>query len=110
MTQADKISMLKTLLGGDAGATDEILSALLTFAEGEILNWMYRSYPKLPEGVTGVPREYEMIQVHSAVIGYNMAGAEGQTAHTENSITRQYAYSDMVAFIHKNVTPYVYFL
>lgn len=110
MTTADKIAMLRTLLGGDSGATDEILGALLAFAEGEILNWMYRSYPKIPEGVTEVPCEYAMIEIHAALIGYNLSGAEGQTAHTENSITRQFAYSDMVAFIHKNVTPYVYVL
>ena len=58
----------------------------------------------------GVPREYEMIQIHACVIGYNMSGAEGQTSHSENGTVRQYAYSDMAAFIHKNVTPYAYIL
>ncbi len=110
MIISDKIAMLRALLRGDAVATDEVLTALLTFAEREILSWMYRSYPAIPENVTEVPREYEMIQIHAALIGYNLSGAEGQTAHTENSITRQFAYSDMVAFIRKNVTPYVYVL
>lgn len=110
MTLTDKVSMLRVLLRNDEGATDDVLTALLTFAEAEILAWMYRSYPTLPGGVDGVPREYEMIQIHACVIGYNMSGAEGQTSHSENGTVRQYAYSDMAAFIHKNVTPYAYIL
>ena len=102
--------MLRVLLRNDEGATDDILTALLTFAEAEILAWMYRSYPTPPDGVDGVPREYEMIQIHAVIIGYNMTGAEGQTSHSENGTVRQYAYSDMAAFIHKNVTPYAYIL
>ena len=110
MTLTDKISMLRVLLRNDEGATDEILTALLTFAEAEILAWMYRSYPALPDDVDGVPREYEMIQIQACIIGYNMDGAVGQTSHSENGTARQYAYSDMAAFIHKNVTPYAYVL
>lgn len=110
MTLTDKISMLRVLLRDDEGATDDVLNALLTFAEAETLAWMYRSYPTLPDGVDGVPREYEMIQIHACIIGYNMSGAEGQTSHSENGTVRQYAYSDMAAFIHKNVTPYAYVL
>lgn len=110
MTAADKISMIRTLLRNDAGATDDILNALLAFAEAEILAWMYRSYPAIPEDVDGVPREYEMIQIHAVILGYNMSGAEGQTSHSENGTVRQYAYSDMAAFIHRNVTPYAYIL
>jgi hypothetical protein len=110
MTQQDKISMLRVLLRNDEGATDEVLNTLLVFAEAEILAWMYRSYPSLPDGVEGVPREYEMIQIHAVIIGYNMTGAEGQTSHSENGTVRQYAYSDMAAFIHKNVTSYAYIL
>ncbi len=110
MNTTDKISMLRVLLHKDEGATDEVLTALLTFAEAEILAWMYRSYPELPENVDGVPREYEMIQIHAVIIGYNMSGAEGQISHSENGTVRQYAYSDMAAFIHRNVTPYAYIL
>ncbi len=110
MITADKISMLRTLLGNDEAATDGILEMLLAFAEAEILSWMYRSYPTIPDEASQVPREYEMIQIHAALIGYNLSGAEGQTTHGENGITRQFAYSDMVAFIHKNVTPYLYIL
>ncbi len=110
MILADKIAMLRTLLGNDEAATDEALGALLTFAEAEILSWMYRSYPALPDNVDGVPREYEMIQIHAVIIGFNMHGVEGQASHNENGTARQYAYSDMAAFIHRNVTPYVYIL
>ena len=110
MTLTDKVSMLRVLLRNDEGATDDILTALLTFAEAEILAWMYRSYPTLPDGVDGVPREYEMIQIHACVIGYNMSGAEGQTSHAENGISRQFAYSDMANYIHRNVPSKVYVL
>ena len=111
MEPSEKLAMLRVLLRNDEGAADDdILTALLTYAEAEILAWMYRSYPDVPEGVDGVPREYEMIQIHAALIGYNMSGAEGQTAHSENGTVRQFAYSDMAAFIHKNVTPYAYVL
>lgn len=111
MTLTDKMAMLRVLLGSGAEQPPgDVLEVLLKFAETEILAWMYRSYPSLPDGVEGVPREYEMIQIHAALIGYNMLGVEGQNSHSENGVSRQYAYSDMAAFIHRNVTPLAYVL
>ena len=50
--------------------------------------------------------EYDTVLVMGCVVGYGLSGAEGQTAHSENSIGRTFKYADMVEYIHRNVIPY----
>ena len=40
------------------------------------------------------------------VAGFGLQGLENQTASTENAITRQFKYSNMLEFIHAGVVPY----
>ena len=39
----------------------------------------------------------------AVLAGYNMIGAENQTSHTENNISRAFKYSDMLDYIRNNV-------
>lgn len=105
MTQMDtnaKLTMVKTMLGISDTSEDDLITTYLTSAEREILTWRYSYGSEIPESV---PVEYEMTQIHAVVAGYSQRGAENQTSHSENGITRHFSYADMVRYIRANVVP-----
>lgn len=104
MTSEEKLTSLKTFLKITGAVQDTELAAYLDFAKKEIIAWLYSG--KTPDDVTDVPAQYEPTQVMAVVVGYSQSGAEGQLAHTENAISRQFEYSNMLAFIKSNVIPY----
>ena len=95
--------MIKSLLTISDSSVDTLISNYLTLAKDEILNYRYNG--EIPEEVTDVPTRYEMVQVMAVVTGYSMNGAENETTHTENAITRQFRYADMIAYIRSKVIP-----
>lgn len=108
MTDAEKLSTLQTLLGdGGETPTTSTLTAYLTISAQEIINWKYHLVGGVPDDVVSVPSAEEMKQLYAVVAGYTHAGAEGQSAHSENGISRTFRYSDMLDYIHNNVKPYV---
>lgn len=104
MTDAEKLSMVKTLMDIPEGdvSQDGAIAVYLTASAREIIAWRF-SYGS--EQVTQVPDEYEMTQVMAVVVGYSQGGAEGQTAHSENGINRTFKYADMVGYIRAHVIP-----
>ena len=100
MTQDEKITQLKKLLSPDT-PTDEELVALLLITKGAILN---RRYP-FGTDLTEVPARYEYIQLQMCVALYNKKGAEGQTAHSENGISRTYEAGDIPQSLLKQILP-----
>lgn len=100
MTDAEKLAALKVMVGGSD--TDEVLSAYLTLAGRKIIT---KVYPYKPDE-TVVPAQYDYLQVEIAAYMLNKRGAEGQTSHTENGITRQYENADVPASMLKAITPY----
>lgn len=104
MTTDEKLTMVKTLLEISDYSEDTRIYVYLTAAEKEIISWRYSLSS---QKVTAVPEEYEMTQVFAVVAGYSQSGAENQTSHTENSITRQFKYADMIAYIRSHVAPIV---
>lgn len=105
MSTSDKLTKLKTLLGITGTEQDALLSVYLDLCRDEILSWLYSGRP--PDGVTDVPAQYDPTQIMSVVAGYGLSGAENQTAHSENGISRTFKYSDMVDYIRSHVAPYV---
>mgnify|MGYP002622569097 CR=1 FL=1 len=104
MTDAEKLTMVKTLLDIDTTdiSEDALIAVYLTASAREILAWRF-SYGSTE--VTEVPDEYEMTQIFAVVAGYSIGGAEGQTVHNENGINRTFKYTDMVAYIRAHVIP-----
>ena len=103
MTTEEKITSLEALISPDT-AEDNLLSTLLTLSEGIVLN---RRYPfGIPEGAT-VPTQYEHIQLRVAVELFSKMGAEGQTAHSENGISRTYASADVSPALLYRIVPVV---
>ena len=101
MTNEEKIERLGVLISPDTAET-ELLSVLVKQAEGIVLN---RRYPfGVPENAV-VPTAYEHIQLQIAVELFSKMGAEGQTAHGENGITRSYESADVSPSLLRRIIP-----
>ena len=101
MSNEEKINRLAVLISPDT-ATDELLAYLLEQAEGIVLN---RRYPfGAPEGATLSPL-YEQIQIRIAVELFSKMGAEGQTEHAENGVTRKWEAADVSPSLLKTIVP-----
>lgn len=87
MTNAEKRAALAIALAPDTD-TEEVLDGVLADAAALVLNRMYPF--GYPDG-TAVPPRYERIQIQLAAELYSKRGAEGQTSHSENGITRNWA-------------------
>ncbi len=84
MTDVEKLAALQTAISPDT-ADEAVLRDTLATAESLILNRMY------PFGYSGdkvVPARYERLQIELSVELYTKRGAEGQTSHSENGISR----------------------
>ena len=101
MTQTEKLQLLKAMVG--ESDTEEVLLAYLNIAGNKIIN---RAYPYDPE-VTEVPNRYAFLQCEIAAYLLNKRGAEGQTGHSENGISRSYESADVPESLLGAVTPTV---
>lgn len=100
MTTADKLKMLQTMTGEQDGT---LLSTYLMIAESKVLR---RAYP-FDAGKAEVPACYEMKQLEIAAYLINKRGAEGETAHSENGISRTYEDGDVPPSMLREIVPFV---
>ena len=98
----DKLQTLK-LLTGATDPEDDLLLALLSLAEGKILERLY-PYDHSKETL---PTRYVGKQIEIAVYLYNKQGAEGQTVHSENGISRTYESADVPESMLRGIAPFV---
>lgn len=101
MTQTEKLTMLKAMVG--SSDTDDVLLAYLNLAGSKII---CRAYPYNPE-VTEVPVRYEYLQCEIAAYLLNKRGAEGQLIHSENGISRSYGSADVPSAMLNAITSVV---
>ena len=88
---------------------DSILQAYLDNAESIILNkiFPYIEYDKDGnEKAHTLPNRYKNLQVRIAAYLLNKRGAEGETAHVENGISRHYGASDIPDDMMNEITPF----
>lgn len=98
MTDAEKLKMVKAM----TGETDEsVLSTYLSIAGNKVLK---RAYP-FDSTVTVVPDRYAYNQVEIAAYLVNKRGAEGETAHSENGISRSYEDGDVPPTLLREIVP-----
>ena len=102
MTDYDKLVMLRAMVE-DAGVSDDTLYVYLTLAGEEIIR---KAYP-YDDTQSIVPPRYGVLQCEIAAYLFNKRGAEGQTAHSENGISRQYARSGVPESMLSAIVPYV---
>jgi hypothetical protein len=86
MTINEKIEKMIIGIAPDTADVDVLESELMA-AESMILNKMYPF--GYDEGMT-IPPRYEQLQIKLAIELYSQRGAEGQTAHGENGVTRSW--------------------
>ena len=101
MTQVEKVKLLQAMVG--TSDSEEVLLAYLNIAGRKILD---RAFPYDSE-VTEVPARYDFLQCEIAAYLLNKRGAEGQTAHSENGISRTYESADVPASLLNAITPMV---
>lgn len=99
MTEADKKAMLTTMTGE---SNDSVLSTYLTVAGNKICR---RAYP-YDKTVSEVPSLYDVLHVEIAAYLLNKRGAEGETAHNENGISRSYEDGDVPSSLMRQITPF----
>jgi len=101
MTISEKLAALKLLIAPDS-ADERLLLELLEQAGAIVLN---RRFPfGYPDGAE-VPSQYDRIHVSIAVELYSKMGAEGETSHSENGISRSYEAGDVSPSLLKRITP-----
>lgn len=93
---------LKLLLTIEGDLQDELLLAYLDIARQKLLD---RVYPY--DSTCDLPVRYESKQVEIAVYLYNKRGAEGETSHSENGISRSYAGADVPEELMRGIVPMV---
>lgn len=99
MTDTEKLTMLKAMTGEK---DESVLSTYLSIAGNKVLR---RAYP-FDTTQTVVPDKYAYTQVEIAVYLLNKRGAEGQTAHGENGISRSYEDGDVPPSLMREIVPY----
>ena len=101
MTNEEKAKEVVILLSPEEVTESDVLPYVLT-AEEIMLNRLYpfREGMKLPE-------RYDRLHCFAAVELWNHRGAEGQTAHSENGISRSWASSILSPFIINLLVPQV---
>ena len=105
MTDSEKLAMCRVMVEQPADAdgwSDDVLKSYLTIAGQKILN---RAYP-YDDTITEVPRRYSYIQCKIAAYLLNKRGAEGETAHSENGISRTYENADVPDSMLSDVIPH----
>ena len=105
MTEVEKLSMLRIMVGqpNDGDWTDDMLISYLAIAGNAIIN---RAYP-YDDTVTEVPRRYGYLQCEIANYLLNKRGAEGQTNHSENGISRSYENAGVPESMLSEIVPHV---
>lgn len=101
----NELTTLKVMLGITGNEEDEVLSVYLDLASQKVLN---RLYPfGIPFDVDEVPDHLILTKINIASYLYSKRGAEGETSHTENGITRQWGGSDVPDSYFSEVRPFV---
>lgn len=98
MTDKEKRTMLEAI----TGETEEaVLSTYLTLAAGVVLR---KAFP-FGDGTETVPAKYDTVQIEIAAYMLNKRGAEGESAHSENGVTRYYEDGDIPPTLLRRILP-----
>ena len=96
MTQLERLKIRITEKVDDIELED-----ILESAKAVILS---RRYP-FGEQPTEIENQYKDLQIRIAVEMFNKRGAEGETAHSENGVSRSYASANVSEDLLKEITP-----
>lgn len=86
MTLEEKHSVFNKMLGNEEDVDIEVFEIYLRSARQKILNHRFPYGTSLAE----VEPRFEQDEIELAIVLYNLRGAEGQSKHTENGVTRHW--------------------
>ena len=95
-----KKQYLETMLGDDYD--ESVAEVYLKIAEDAIVS---RAFP-FASDVHCMPEKYDRLQCEIAVYLISRRGAEGETSHTENGISRSYESAYIPESMLKSVVPF----
>ena len=96
MTQLERLKIRIT-----ENVTDAELEDILESAKAVILS---RRFP-FGEQPVEIESKYKDLQIRIAVEMFSKRGAEGETAHSENGVSRSYASANVSEDLLKEITP-----
>ena len=102
MSEKDKLEILKSLVEIVGDTKDKALTVYLDLAAQKILERLYPFDKEQRE----VPQRYAYRQCEIAAYFWNKRGAEGETAHNENGISRTYENADVPESMMKGILPF----
>lgn len=98
-----KINTIRIMLGV-SDFDENIISVYLDIAKNIILN---RLYPfGIPDGVEDIPTRFISNQLNIAIYLINKRGGEGETAHSENGVSRTYGSASVPMELLDDIDPY----
>lgn len=98
MTDSEKLLMLQNI----TGETDHsVLFTYLSLAKGVVIS---KAFP-FGTGEEAIPSPYHTVHVEIAAFMLNKRGAEGETSHSENGVSRSYEDGDIPATLLRRITP-----
>ena len=92
MTNDEKITQMLVMIGEDYPT--DVLSVYLRQAKQLILNKRF-PYGDQPQEVE---EKYEQLQIELAISLFNERGAEGQSTHNENGVSRHWRTKEEIMF------------
>ena len=101
MTDAEKVTMVRTLVESDADATDDVVAVYLNLARSAMLERLYPYDSSKDE----VPSRYDSIQCELAARYFLRRGGQGEINHEENGVNRQYGTVDDADILNR-LTPF----
>ena len=99
MTGEEKITLVKAMTNK---SDTDVINAYLLMAAESIYNYVDPYRYTTMEAVT---EKYGSVQVRAAAYLLNKHGADGQTAHDENGVSRSYEAGDLPASLLRELTP-----
>lgn len=109
MTEVEKLAFCRVMIDhslNEDGWSDDVVRTYLTIAGQKILA---RAYP-YDDTITEVPRRYGVLQCEIAAYLLNKRGAEGETSHSENGVSRTYENADVPESMLSEVIPHCGFV
>ena len=103
MNESQKILFTQMLTENDPEATADVVKVYLQVAANMILQRLYH-YGIPP--MTILPNAYDVMQCELAARQFLRRGGQGETAHSENGISRTYGSADDSDILDR-VVPYV---
>ena len=100
MTDAEKLTILRSMLDSGDTTPDDVANTYLDAAEKAVINLAY----PFGDGSEVMPEKYDYEQIQIAVYMLNKRGAEGETAHTEGGTARTFETADIPVSLRSRIT------